>query len=153
MTGSRRGINISHGKSYSRTYSIWRNMISRCKYPNHNAYVRYGGKGITVCDQWQTFDGFYKDMGDPPMAHTIDRINNSLGYSKSNCRWATVKEQNNNYGRCHFFIIDGQRYNIMQICEHLGIRYPRLRNRLVLKKMNLLTAIKECLELKAKKGA
>lgn len=76
----------------------WCNMIRRCHDPNNPVYNRYGGRGITVCDRWrENFANFYADMGEPPTEkHSLDRINNDLGYSPENCRWATPREQNRN---------------------------------------------------------
>ena len=139
----------SHGKSYSRAYSIWRNMVSRCAYPSHSAYPRYGGSGIRVCKRWRRFQGFYEDMGDPPKGHTIDRLDNSLGYFKENCRWATVKEQNNNYSRCHFFDFQGQRFTIMQLSEKYHVPYNRLRRRLIQQKKDVAISLIELLSERA----
>jgi hypothetical protein len=86
----------THGMSYSKEYRIWDSMIRRCHNKNHHAYKSYGGRGIKVCDDWRTFDGFFKDMGEKPKGMTLERINNDLGYSKENCAWATVAEQSRN---------------------------------------------------------
>ncbi len=79
------------------TYRTWEGMLQRCLNPKSFAYENYGGRGITVCAEWrEDFMAFQRDMGDRPADRTIDRINNDLGYCKSNCRWATKKEQANN---------------------------------------------------------
>jgi hypothetical protein len=72
-------------------------MIRRCQDPKHKDYHNYGARGVTVCDRWQDFWAFIDDMGAKPSSrHSVDRINNDLGYSPENCRWATAKEQGRN---------------------------------------------------------
>ena len=88
--------NKKHGKSYSRIYSIWRTMIRRCTDSNAVGFDKYGGRGITVCERWKSLDLFHADMGDPPAGKTLERKNNDLGYSPSNCCWATMDEQARN---------------------------------------------------------
>lgn len=89
--------NIKHGKKYTRVYNIWAQLKQRCFNKKHQAYKRYGGRGIEICSRWLQFENFLTDMGDPPSRqHTLDRVDNNNGYSKGNCRWATKKEQNRN---------------------------------------------------------
>lgn len=81
----------------SSEYTIWTSMKQRCQNPKHRAYRRYGGRGIVVCERWQTFENFLADMGPrPSMKHSIDRINNDKGYCLENCRWANAFEQARN---------------------------------------------------------
>ena len=71
-------------------------MKSRCENANRPDFVNYGGRGITVCREWARFEVFLADMGEPPVGLTLDRIVNSRGYSKANCRWATRITQRRN---------------------------------------------------------
>jgi hypothetical protein len=74
-------------------YTTWKGIISRCNNPRNKSYDNYGGRGITVCREWLDFDTFLSDMGKRPANTSIERINNNLGYTKENCKWATKKEQ------------------------------------------------------------
>jgi hypothetical protein len=78
--------------------STWFNMKDRCLNVNHERYLSYGGRGISVCDEWLIFDNFIKDMGLCPDGMTLDRIDNNKGYYKENCRWADITTQQRNRG-------------------------------------------------------
>lgn len=83
----------------SPTYKSWQAMRQRCANQKNTSYSRYGGRGITVCEEWESFDVFLKDMGERPEGTSIDRIDNSKGYYPENCRWATQSVQNSNLTR------------------------------------------------------
>lgn len=89
---------IIHGharrKNKSTTWTIWKHMRSRCQNPKIKAYKDYGGRGIMVCERWNTFSNFLEDMGERPSKEfSLERINNDGNYEPSNCKWATATEQ------------------------------------------------------------
>lgn len=85
---------MSHGMYGTRTYESWAKMKQRCLNPKTDHYADYGGRGITVCDKWHTFEGFFEDMGVRPEGMSLDRWPEVNGnYCKDNCRWATQEQQ------------------------------------------------------------
>lgn len=88
----------THGQSHRPEYSNWCSMKQRCHNPSNPKFADYGGRGIFVCDEWRhDFPAFYDHIGPKPSPeHSVDRINNALGYEPGNVRWATPIEQANN---------------------------------------------------------
>lgn len=80
----------THGMTGTRIYKQWKDMVSRCFNKNRSDFKYYGGRDITVCREWSdSFETFYKDMGEPPNGYTLDRINVNGNYEPSNCIWAS----------------------------------------------------------------
>jgi hypothetical protein len=79
--------NTTHGLSKTPAFRIWDGMKQRCLNPNSQFYSYYGGRGITVCEDWLSFENFYADMGDPPTGLSLDRVDNDGPYAPWNCRW------------------------------------------------------------------
>ncbi len=77
----------THGLSGTREYNIWKLMHERCNNPSHSHYKSYGGRGIKVCDRWNEFENFLKDIGRSPDNYSIERKNNDKGYCPKNCEW------------------------------------------------------------------
>ncbi|MGJ0429606.1 hypothetical protein [Methylobacter sp.] len=86
-----------HGMDGTIIYRTWDGAKRRCTNPTNKDYKNYGGRGIKMCDRWvNSFENFYKDMGDKPSGFQLDRINNDGDYSPENCKWSTPKENSNN---------------------------------------------------------
>lgn len=126
----------THGLTNTRTYRCWANMITRCENKNFSRHADYADRGISVCDNWQTFAGFLADMGECPSSEcSIDRINNDGNYEPSNCRWATKVTQANNTRANNVVTFNGVSRTLAEWSRLTGINYSTLRNRINRSKM------------------
>lgn len=111
-------------------YRTWIGMLQRCANARCKSYRNYGGRGITVCGRWFKFENFLADMGECPPNHTLERINNDLGYSPENCRWATRREQGRNKRSNRLIAFNDQSYCLAKWAELIGINRETLQYRL-----------------------
>ena len=121
----------THKMSKTRPYRIWVGMIQRCNNAEDVHFVAYGGRGITICDKWLTFQGFWEDMG-PTYQNglSIDRINNDGDYCKDNCRWADGVTQCNNRRGNVVFVVDGRRDTLKNLCRFYDKSYSAVHARI-----------------------
>ena len=131
-----RNPNYKHGasvKQHSRLYKVWSNMKQRCNNPLNSHYQNYGGRGINVCDEWQSdFSVFAKWANDNGYTEdlTIDRIDVNKGYSPENCRFTSIGVQANNTTRNHYIEYNGQTKTMSEWASEFGIKYSTLRSRI-----------------------
>lgn len=110
---------LKYGKSGTRLYRIWAGMKSRCK-----SHPNYAGRGISVCERWQSFNNFVEDMG---AGHapglSIDRVDNDGNYEPGNCRWATAAQQRANTRR-------SVPKELLVTLEKIGLTYAQYKSRI-----------------------
>lgn len=117
--------------SVSKEYRVWCSMKRRCYSKKDKSYPRYGGRGITVCDRWKdSFQNFIDDMGDCPPKMSIERKNNSQGYSPKNCEWADAVAQANNKRNNRIVTINGKAMTVAQWARSIGIKLGTAHMRL-----------------------
>ena len=110
--------------------SIYKNMLTRCNNKNNKYFHVYGGRGVKVCKRWNTFENFVEDMdGGWSYGLTLDRIDNDKGYSKNNCRWSTMKEQQNNRSNNKNFTFYGLTMCLTAWAEFLGLKRSTVAQR------------------------
>ncbi len=123
--------NRTHGMTDTRLYRIHRHIINRCTNPNDISYKNYGARGITVCEQWHSFESFaswalssgYNDT------LSIDRIDVEKGYSPENCRWATIEEQSRNKRNVLYYEFNGESHCLSEWAELFEMSYKKLWKR------------------------
>lgn len=118
------------GRKPTRTMRVWKNMIQRTCNPNCPMYSRYGGAGISVCESWQTFEGFIADMGEAPNGLTLERIDNGKGYGPNNCKWATYAEQNRNKANSKKLTLNGRTQVAADWIAELGLTHDQVYKRI-----------------------
>lgn len=123
---------VTSGKANSRLYNTWRGMKSRCLNPNATNYENYGGRGISLCEEWMQADVFIKWALSSGYQDglSIERKNNDGNYSPENCRWATKLEQNNNRRSSSLVSFDGETRSISEWARAVGINRQTLKSRL-----------------------
>lgn len=122
---------LKHGLCGTKAFGVWRGMIRRCYDTKAKSYPRYGGRGILVCSEWrQSFVAFHQDMGDPLPGMTLEREDTNGPYCKENCRWATMKEQQNNRTNNRLISCRGKTLTVAQWSELRGINYGTLFSRI-----------------------
>lgn len=114
----------------TKTYKVWQGMRGRCTNPKIKCFSRYGGRGITVCERWSSFEAFLADMGPCPPRLTLERIDNDRGYEPGNCKWATRSEQNRNTRNNVVIEFMGERRCVTDWAKHIGVSLGTLRDRL-----------------------
>lgn len=130
---SRKHINIKHGKTNTRLFTTWQNIKNRCYNNCNNEYKNYGGRGIAVCDEWlHDFMSFYNwSMVNGYNDNlTIDRIDNNGNYEPNNCRWVTMKQQQQNKRSNRNYTINGETHCLSEWCEILGLKYSTVQSRI-----------------------
>jgi hypothetical protein len=121
-----------HGKEGTRLYNIWQSMLHRCENPKDKSYSDYGGRGITVCEEWHDIETFFAWAAASGYTDdlTIDRKDNNGNYEPSNCRWATRKEQANNRRSNHLLTCFGETHNIEEWAAIMNLPASKIENRI-----------------------
>lgn len=134
-----------HGLSMTAEYGVFKSMRARCLNPNNKSFRRYGGQGVKICDRWTGvagFRNFLKDMGERPSAeHSIDRIDVYGDYEPSNCRWATMNEQNDNKKNTLHVKHDGRTLTPRQWSVETGIPRKTIYDRIFLRGWDIASAL------------
>lgn len=115
-----------HGLTDSKVHTAWRQMKKRCQNPKCKPYKNYGGRGIGVCERWQSFDNFFADMGHPPEGMTLERIDNDGNYCPENCRWATWKDQQRNRRNSRWLSINEEKKVLSAWAEDLEVHPAKI---------------------------
>ena len=126
------GFNKTHGEADTRLYRVWAAMKRRCSNPHVAYYELYGGRGISVCDEWQAYEPFRdwaKENG-YRRGLTIDRIDCDGNYEPSNCRWATVQEQQRNRRNNMRYEYQGKQYTVLEIANMVGLKPRTIQGRI-----------------------
>lgn len=125
--------NFKHGQTVghqnTRTYTCWIDMRRRCYNPKNKEYHNYGGRGVSVCSEWASFEQFLSDMGECPTDHTLDRLDVNGDYCLQNCRWSTRRQQSRNKRTNTIIIHNGQSKPLVEWLEYFGITWGTYNKR------------------------
>ena len=126
------GKGLKHGHHRKPWYSSYKAMMERCYLPSSGNYGRYGGKGVTVCEEWHDINKFaeWAEHSGYAPGLTIDRLDPSKGYSPDNCRWATKKQQSNNRKNTIFYTYKGETNALTDWASIFGINRYTLYDRI-----------------------
>ena len=124
---------LKHGGKGERLYRVWKNMRNRCNNPMAKKYRIYGGRGITVCDEWDDYAAFrsWAIENGYQEGLQIDRIDNDGKYSPDNCRWVTNKVNSNNRGNNHILTVNGISHTLSEWSDITGINRSTLYARVI----------------------
>ena len=120
----------THRMTGTPTYAAWIDMKTRCGNEKIKGYHSYGGRGIKVCDTWESFENFLADMGERPAGLSLDRIDNNGDYAPDNCRWATKNQQARNKRNNRLLSFKGETRCLSEWAEIQGIKITTLFQRL-----------------------
>lgn len=116
--------------SRSKTKASWFSMKYRCQKPKNNKYHLYGGRGIKVCERWESFELFLQDMGERPDGHTLDRLDSNGNYEPSNCRWADSHTQCRNRRNNTILTFRGETRTVSDWADVLGFNRNTISKRI-----------------------
>lgn len=122
-------LNSTHGKTHTREFKIWQNMLQRCNNPNNERYKNYGGRGIRISAQLKTFEGFLEVLGECPKGMSLDRIDVNGDYESGNVRWIPLSEQASNTTRSKFLSFRGRTLTLSQWSRATGINPQTISKR------------------------
>lgn len=122
-------LQLKHGRTGTKIYKVWNNMVQRTTNPEYAFWEDYGGRGITLDKRWLDIEVFIQDMGEDPKGLQLDRIDNDKGYSKENCRWVTRTQNGRNKRNNIFVCYEGRSITLSEASELTGIRAETLGRR------------------------
>lgn len=127
---NRETASFIHGLTDTPEHEAWLRMRQRCTNPNNPKWPRYGGRGITICEQWNHFENFLNDMGPKPgPSYSLGRIDSDGPYSPENCEWQTPLQQGRNTCRNHLLTAFGQTLTMSEWAERTGLAYSVIKDR------------------------
>jgi hypothetical protein len=126
----RRSLGHSSHANEAPEFATWGAMLDRCRNPNNKNYIRYGGRGISVCERWETYVNFFADVGPRPSAgHSLDRIDVDGNYEPGNVRWATASQQQRNKRNSVMVPYQGKMMHVYDVAEIVGLHPAMITSR------------------------